>query len=141
MTPTPWERFRSAGSVLALCAVVGLSSCVDPDADLWVDAFTVFFLLFYLVILFHGAVVSTAYGLGYFGDAPYGYFGGLIWAFVTGGPDAAAEVLGHMERSPTAWRPYLWPIKIIMIFGFFLMLLQAISELLKDIATLRGVTL
>ena len=46
-----------------------------------------------------------------------------------------------MERSPTAWRPYLWPIKIIMIFGFFLMLLQAISELLKDIATLRGVTL
>ncbi|TMV12921.1 TRAP transporter small permease subunit [Arenibacterium halophilum] len=107
----------------------------------WVDAFTVFFLLFYLVILFHGAIVSTAYGLGYFGDAPYGYFGGLIWAFVTGGPDAAGEVLGHMERSPTAWRPYLWPIKIIMIFGFFLMLLQAISELLKDIATLRGVTL
>ena len=59
-------------------------------------------------------------------------------AFVTGGPDAASEVIGYIERSPTAWRPYLWPIKFIMIFGFFLMLLQAVSELFKDIVRIRG---
>jgi len=45
-----------------------------------------------------------------------------------------------MERSPTAWRPYLWPIKTVMIVGIFLMLLQATSELLKDILRLRGET-
>jgi TRAP-type mannitol/chloroaromatic compound transport system permease small subunit len=32
----------------------------------------------------------------------------------------------------------MWPIKVIMCIGIFLMLLQAISELLKDILRLRG---
>ena len=41
------------------------------------------------------------------------------------------------ERSPTAWRPYLWPIKVIMVTGIALMLLQAISELFKDILRIR----
>ncbi len=74
----------------------------------WFDACTVFFLIFYLGVLLYGAIDSTTYSLQY------------------------------NERSPTAWRPYLWPIKVLMCVGFFLMLLQAISELLKDIATLRG---
>lgn len=74
----------------------------------WFDACTVFFLIFYLGVLLYGAIDSTSYSLQY------------------------------NERSPTAWRPYLWPIKVLMCIGFFLMLLQAISELIKDIATLRG---
>jgi TRAP-type mannitol/chloroaromatic compound transport system permease small subunit len=32
----------------------------------------------------------------------------------------------------------MWPIKLIMIIGIFLMLLQAVSELFKDILRLRG---
>ena len=111
----------------------------DARRKAWVDAFTVLLLMFYLGVLLHGAVVSMSYSLGYFGDAPYAFFRDLALAFVTGGPDGAGEVMGFMERSPTAWRPYLWPIKIIMIFGFLSMLMQAVSELLKDIATLRGV--
>ncbi|MHA6265089.1 TRAP transporter small permease subunit [Arenibacterium sp. CAU 1754] len=107
----------------------------------WVDAFTVLMLMFYLGVLLYGALTSTAYSLGYFGSEPFAFYSDLLIAFVTGGPDAATEVMGHMERSPTAWRPYLWPIKVIMIIGFFLMLLQAISEFFKDVATLRGVTL
>jgi len=74
----------------------------------WVDAFTVFCVIFFLGVMLYGAWDSTAYSLKY------------------------------NERSPTAWRPYLWPIKITMCIGFFLMLLQAISELIKDIATIRG---
>ena len=73
-----------------------------------IDAITVFFLIFYLGVLMYGAIDSTSYSLQY------------------------------GERSPTAWRPYLWPIKIIMCIGIFLMLLQAISELLKDVLRLRG---
>lgn len=77
----------------------------------WVDAFTVLFLIFYLGVLLYGAMDSTSYSLQY------------------------------NERSPTAWRPYLWPIKVLMCVGILLMLLQAISELFKDIAKLQGVQL
>ncbi|MEP3332638.1 TRAP transporter small permease subunit [Sedimentitalea sp.] len=73
------------------------------------DAITVLFLIFYLVILLWGGIDSTIYSFKYGG-----------------------------ERSPTAWRPYLWPIKVIMITGIALMLLQAISELFKDILRLSG---
>jgi len=74
----------------------------------WVDTFSVFVLIFYLGVLLYGAVDSTTYSLQY------------------------------NERSPTAWRPLLWPIKITMCVGIFLMLLQAISELIKDIALIKG---
>lgn len=76
-----------------------------------VDAITVLFLLFYLGVMLYGAYDSTSYSFQY------------------------------GERSPTAWRPVLWPIKLIMCFGIFMMLLQSISELFKDIATLKGVKL
>lgn len=95
----------------------------------WFDAFTVFFLLIYLGVLIWGGVGSTAYSLGYWGDEPFSYF----WGLITG-----TEEVGRLERSSTAWRPYAWPIKFIMVIGFFLMLLQAISELFKDIARIRG---
>jgi TRAP-type mannitol/chloroaromatic compound transport system permease small subunit len=32
----------------------------------------------------------------------------------------------------------MWPIKLIMIIGIFLMLLQAVSEFFKDILRIRG---
>jgi len=75
----------------------------------WFDSFTVLLLIFYLSVLLYGAVESTNYSFKY------------------------------GERNPTAWRPYLWPIKTIMTLGFFLMLLQAISELCKDIAKIKKV--
>ena len=105
----------------------------------WVDAFTIFGLIFYLVILLQGALGSTAYSLGQpYNVGVYEFYGDLITAFFTGGPNAASEVLGHMERSATSFRPYLWPIKSIATLGIFLMLLQAIAVFFKDVATIRG---
>lgn len=104
----------------------------------WVDSFTVLFLMFYLGVLFYGAVSSTAYSLGYFGMEPFGFFADLFTAFVTGGPDAATELMGYLERSSTAWRPLIWPVKVILCLGVFLMLLQALAELFKDILQLRA---
>jgi len=80
----------------------------SPKKKAWVDSFTVLFLMFYLGVLLYGAIDSTTYSFQY------------------------------SERSPTAWRPVLWPIKVTMCVGIFLMLLQAISELMKDIATIKG---
>lgn len=103
----------------------------------FVDACTVFFLLAYLVFLFWGAAGSLAYSLGYFGREPFAFFADLGWAFVTGGPEAAGELMRVLERSNSAWRPYLWPVKLVFILGVVLMLLQAIAELFKDIERAR----
>lgn len=103
-----------------------------------IDAITVLFLIFYLVVLLWGGLSSTSYSLGDFKGEPISHIGSIIGGFLTGGPEAASAELGRLERSPTAWRPYLWPIKSIMIIGIFLMLLQALSELFKDILRLKG---
>ena len=73
-----------------------------------VDAVTVFAMIFFLGVVLYGGIDST------------------IYAFEIG------------ERSRTVWRPYLAPIKIIICFGTFLMILQSIAYLIRDIARLRG---
>jgi TRAP-type mannitol/chloroaromatic compound transport system permease small subunit len=95
----------------------------------WFDLLTVFFLIFYLCVLLYGAVSSTAYSLGYWGSEPFSFLGGLV---------TGSEEIGRLERSSSAWRPYMWPVKSIMILGMFLMLLQCISELFKDVLRIKG---
>ncbi|WP_280540831.1 TRAP transporter small permease subunit [Chromohalobacter sp. 11-W] len=111
----------------------------SPKTKAWVDAFTIFFLLFYLGVLLYGGLVSMAYSLGYFGDEPFHFFLNLVVTFFTEGPEAAADKLGFLERSPTAWRPWLWPIKAVLCLGVLLMILQSLAEFFRDIGRLRGV--
>ena len=94
-----------------------------------VDSITVFCLIAYLIVLLWGGLSSTAYSLGHFGSDTLTFFFGLL---------TGQEETGTLERSRTIWRPYLWPIKSLMCAGIFLMLLQAISELFKDILRIRG---
>jgi len=68
------------------------------------DTFTSFFLVFYLITLFYGSISS------------------LIYTIET------------KQKLFTAWAPYVWPIKTIMLIGILLMLLQSISMFFKDIA-------
>ncbi|WP_272008922.1 TRAP transporter small permease subunit [Roseovarius sp. ZX-A-9] len=110
-----------------------------PRQKAWMDAFTVFFLLFYLGVLLYGAVGSTAYSLGYFGTEPFSFFWDLFKVLITQGPAAAGEKLGFLERSSTAWRPYIWPVKTLLCFGVTLMLLQSLAEFCRDIGRIRGV--
>lgn len=77
----------------------------------WADSLTVFILILYLSVLLYGGIGSTSYSLEY------------------------------QERSPSLWRPLMWPVKMVMCFGIFMMILQSISELLKDIAKIRGVNI
>lgn len=79
-----------------------------PRTQAWWDVFTVFALLFYLFVMLYGAIGST------------------IYSFET------------WERNPTGWRPYLWPIKVVVCVSFFLMILQAIAHLIRDVAVIRG---
>ena len=107
----------------------------------WIDAFTVFFLMFYLGVLLFGAVGSTAYSLGYFGVEPFSFFWDLFLTLFTDGVSGVTEKIGHMERSPTAWRPFMWPVKSMLCIGVILMLAQSLAELFRDIGRLRGVDL
>jgi TRAP-type mannitol/chloroaromatic compound transport system permease small subunit len=104
----------------------------SPYRKAMLDAFTVLALIFYLGVMVWGAVDSIVYSLG------------LKWSWVDVEwlPfDLPRPQTGFMERSPTAWRPYLWPIKAILVLGFVLMLLQALAQLVRDIAVLRGDTI
>ena len=80
----------------------------SPRRKAQVDAITVLMLIFYLGVMLYGGVDSVQYAVKY------------------------------QEHSPSIWRPLMWPIKTVMCFGIFMMLLQAISELIKDIATITG---
>lgn len=73
-----------------------------------VDVVTVLMLGFYLIILLYGGLSSTGYALKY------------------------------GEESYSSWAPQMAPIKIVMCIGIFLMILQALSSLLKNIAKLQG---
>lgn len=76
-----------------------------------VDAGTSFFLLFYLITLFVGSISSTMYAIEY------------------------------GQRNFSQWNPSMVPIKIIMVMGIFLMILQTIATFFKDLAKARGMTI
>ena len=73
-----------------------------------IDSFTSFFLVFYLACLLFGSISSTIYAIEY------------------------------DQRKFSQWNPSMIPIKLIMVFGIILMLLQAISTFFKDFASARG---
>ena len=72
------------------------------------DIFTSIFLIFYLAVLFYGSITS------------------LIYTIET------------KQKLFTAWAPYVWPIKTLMLIGILLMLLQAFSSLFKNIANIKN---
>jgi TRAP-type mannitol/chloroaromatic compound transport system permease small subunit len=80
----------------------------SPKRKAMVDGITVCFLLFYLVVLLVGGISSTEYALSY------------------------------GQKNFSAWAPPLAPIKIIMVIGIFLMLLQVMAVFFRDLATARG---
>ncbi len=80
----------------------------SPKKRATVDLFTSGFLMFYLVILLYGGISSTLYSLEY------------------------------GQRNYSSWGPPMAPIKIIMVIGILLMLLQALATFFKDLAKVRG---
>lgn len=81
----------------------------SPKRRAITDAITIFCLIFYLVVLLIGGLSSTLYSLEY------------------------------GQRNYSAWGPPVAPIKIIMVIGIFMMLLQSIATFFKDLAEVKGV--
>jgi len=88
-----------------------LYSRFSPKNQARLDSFTAIFLVVYLVCLLIGAISSTMYAIEY------------------------------DQRKFSQWNPSMIPIKVIMVVGIFLMLLQAISTFFKDLAKSRGIEL
>lgn len=80
----------------------------SPKRKAITDAFTSVCLIFYLGVLIAGGISSTKYTIMY------------------------------NQHSYSAWEPPLAPIKVIMLIGISLMLLQSIASFFQDIAAVRG---
>lgn len=61
----------------------------------------------------------------------------LLW----GGVSSSAYALEYGQRAATSWRPPMAPIKLVMTFGIFLMLLQTVAFFFRDLARVRGIEL
>ena len=72
------------------------------------DSLTSVFLIFYLVVLLIGSISSLTY------------------------------TLETNQRLFTAWAPYVWPIKTLMLIGILLMLLQAIAMFFKNLEKIKN---
>lgn len=72
------------------------------------DGITILFVIFFLGVLLWGAISSTQYALQY------------------------------GQKNYSAWSPVLWPVKVAMTAGVFLMLLQLIAQFFRDIALATG---
>lgn len=77
----------------------------------WLDAVTIFCLLFYLLVLFWGSISSLSY------------------AIETG------------ERRFSMWNPSMIPIKALMVACLALMILQTVSVFFKTVAKIRRETI
>ncbi len=80
----------------------------SPRTKAIVDVVTIFMLFTYLFFLLYGGISSTNYAIQY------------------------------SETSYSSWSPYMAPIKIVMVIGIFLTLLQATSIFIKDLAVALG---
>lgn len=76
-----------------------------------IDTATNIFLIFYLITLLIGSISSTLYAIEY------------------------------GERKFSQWNPSMIPIKITMVAGITLMLLQSVSTFFKDFAKARGINI
>jgi TRAP-type mannitol/chloroaromatic compound transport system permease small subunit len=81
---------------------------LPPKGQAVLDAFTILFVIFFVVVLLWGAISSTQYAFQY------------------------------NQKNYSAWSPVLWPVKLAMAIGIFLMLLQLIAQFFRDIAQARG---
>jgi len=121
--PSLWT-LESAQFVMAAYYILGGAYAIQLKANVrmdlfygnwsvekraWADLCTAFFLVFFLCVLLYGGLESMLYS----------------WQYG--------------QRTNTAWRPLIWPIKAVMCTGFIMMILQSISEFFKDVAIIRGV--
>jgi TRAP-type mannitol/chloroaromatic compound transport system permease small subunit len=81
---------------------------LSPQKRAVTDAITILFVIFYLIVLFAGGISATNYAIVY------------------------------KQQNYSSWAPLLWPIKVFMTIGIFLMLLQTIAAFFRDIAAARG---
>lgn len=65
------------------------------------------------------------------------YLGVLLW----GGWESLAFSIEVNERRRGLWRPFMWPIKAVLVAGIVLMILQCTAFLIRDLARALGLPL
>jgi len=60
------------------------------------------------------------------------FCGGLLWM----GGDSAWRALRNLEHSGSLWNPPIYPFKLILPIGVFLLLLQGLAKFVRDAITI-----
>lgn len=58
----------------------------------------------------------------------------LLWK----GWDMTWKAIRFMERTESFWGPVIWPSRIVIPIGAFLLLLQGLAKFVRDILTVKG---
>jgi TRAP-type mannitol/chloroaromatic compound transport system permease small subunit len=121
-TPVNWA-LETTQFLLAAYFLLGGAYSMQKDAHVRMDLFygrlpprgravldtiTIVCVIFFMVALLWGAVSSTQYALQY------------------------------NQKNYSAWSPVLWPVKVAMTIGIFLMLLQVIAQFFRSLAEAIG---
>jgi TRAP-type mannitol/chloroaromatic compound transport system permease small subunit len=119
-SPTVWGNELTQlifGVYVVLCGGYVLRWGGHVNVDIWYGRFSIKgraiidMITFSLFLMFCGMMLA--------------YGGSLAW-----------ESLSTFEHSQSAWNPPLYPVKLMIPTGAFLLLLQGIAKLVRDILTL-----
>jgi len=141
-----WSLFVLMG--VLLWGAVGRAAFSPP---IWTDEMAQFLLMGYFMIggayaLQMGSAVRMDLLYSRWSDrskaavdlvtimALFVYLGVLLW----GGVESTQFALEYGERRRGLWRPYMAPIKIIMVIGIVLMILQCTAIFIRDLNRALG---
>lgn len=86
--------------------------------------------LFYAKLSVRGKAILDLFTFIFFGI----YIGMMLWK----GWDATWESIRLGERTDSIWGPALWPGKMLILIGAFLVGLQGLAKFIRDLNTARG---
>ena len=141
-----WSLFALMG--VLLWGAIGRTAFSPP---IWTDEMAQFLLMGYFMIggayaLQMGSAVRMDLLYSRWSDrtkaavdavtiiALFVYLGVLLW----GGVESTQFALEYSERRRGLWRPYMAPIKIVMVVGIVLMILQCTAIFLRDLNRALG---
>lgn len=131
-----------------LYGVIGRATSTPP---IWTDEMSQFLLLGYFML---GGAYALQLGSAVRMDLLYArwsdrtkaavdavtiltlffYLGVLLW----GGVESMQYAIETDERRRGLWRPYMWPVKTVMVIGIVLVILQCTAFLIRDLARALG---
>jgi TRAP-type mannitol/chloroaromatic compound transport system permease small subunit len=120
--PTIWG-LDVKSQLYAICIIIGTSYCVLVKGHVTVDAFT-------MKMSFKAQKILDIFNYIFFYEPTMIVLTWTMWSLT-------ALAWRLLEGSGSPWNPPVYPLKTMLTFGYALIALQGVSEVLKDIISLK----